>query len=418
MGIDMYNPNVNGTSDRMDQGGLPLRSGLSDQARTALSSRPGDTLVPDRIADFTARQAGLAAEGHLARQHPQWQAAPLRLAQATTLPGQPTVFDILPPEALIRGAARGGGLGALAETLRNVAERHVETAREDRITAAAAKMGFDLTAPEGLLAADAYEATMEWASTGMLPGVAKGRGPDAQIAAEAHALYELAHPATFEATRNPANQDQMRTLAAIRAQALAALAENRLTPNPDGWSQGWTEIFPELTDWEKALGELPGFTAAQAETFQEGFTIAPPALPNHTGQPAPLIDLPQIISTPIPENAGPNIVAARPESYTTPAGNIIQEHGKKGGGLDYITLKGHTPEQIDDIIANPRLDLSGFILGRGRLKGQDIKLLTGHDGHWVKIDEDGNIFATSNRNLSLKHDENDPDAIIKPLETP
>lgn len=91
-------------------------------------------------------------------------------------------------------------------------------------------------------------------------------------------------------------------------------------------------------------------------------------------------------------------------------------HYAKGDGQEYITGKGHSAEQIDDIIANPRPDLSGFIEGRGQFRGQDIRLLTGSDGHWVQLDQNGNVRATSNRNLPLSHKENYPGDIIRPLE--
>ena len=93
------------------------------------------------------------------------------------------------------------------------------------------------------------------------------------------------------------------------------------------------------------------------------------SLPNHTGSPFPIDPTGDIISTPIPEEAEPNIVEARPDNTTTPGGNGILPHGGKGDGQEYITGKGHTVEQIDDIIANPRPDLSGSIESRGRLKG-------------------------------------------------
>lgn len=95
---------------------------------------------------------------------------------------------------------------------------------------------------------------------------------------------------------------------------------------------------------------------------------------------------------------------------------VILPHGAKGDGQEYITGKGHLAEQIDDIIANPRPDLSGFIDGRGQLRGQDIRLLTGSDGHWVTLDQNGNVRASSNRNLPLSHKENYSGDIIRPLE--
>jgi hypothetical protein len=91
-------------------------------------------------------------------------------------------------------------------------------------------------------------------------------------------------------------------------------------------------------------------------------------------------------------------------------------HGDKGDGMEYVVGKGHTPGQIDEIIANPRPDLSGIVAGTGRYKGKEMTLLTGADGHWVILDPNGNVIAVSNRNLPLQHSENDPDTIIRPLE--
>ena len=181
-------------------------------------------------------------------------------------------------------------------------------------------------------------------------------------------------------------------------------------------AQGWVEVFPELTEDERRLGQLPGFTPERVEQWLETYPIEELGLPNHTGSPIPDDPTDNIVSTPIPEEAGPNIVEARPGTTTTPDGNRILPHGGKGDGQEYIAGKGHTVEQIDDIIVNPNPEQSGFIEGRGVRRGQDVKLLTGPDGHWVKIDEEGNVLATSNRNLPLRDNENEPGTIIRPLE--
>ena len=183
-------------------------------------------------------------------------------------------------------------------------------------------------------------------------------------------------------------------------------------------SRGWVEVFPELTDDERRLGQLPGFTPERIEQLVETVPIEDLGLPTTTGAPRPDDPTSDVISTPIPEEAGPSIVEARPGSTETPAGNIILPHGDKGDGLEYITGKGHTVKQIDDIISNPRPDQSGFVKGRGRLKGQEVRLLTAADGHWVKLDQEGNVRATSNRNLPLRDDENYPGEVIRPLEGP
>lgn len=166
------------------------------------------------------------------------------------------------------------------------------------------------------------------------------------------------------------------------------------------------------------MGELPGFTPERIAQWLETYPVEELGLPDHTGAPVPADPSGNIISTPIPQELGPNIVEARPrETFTTPDGNVIAPHGANESGLEYIEgRKGHTAGQIDDIINNPIPALSGYLAGRGRQRGKKVTLLTGQDGHWVKIDEDGRVFAVSNRHLPLNHNENDPGEITTPLE--
>lgn len=79
-------------------------------------------------------------------------------------------------------------------------------------------------------------------------------------------------------------------------------------------------------------------------------------------------------------------------------------------------MEGHTAEQIDEIIANPRPDLSRIVTRRGDYKGQEMTLLTGQDGHWVILSPEGRVIAVSNRHRPLREKENEPDPIIRPLE--
>ncbi|MDS0927638.1 hypothetical protein [Rhodobacter capsulatus] len=200
-------------------------------------------------------------------------------------------------------------------------------------------------------------------------------------------------------------------------QAYNAFAESRLRRQHGTIAQGWVKVFPELTGGERRLGELPGFTPERIDQWLETYPAETLGLPNHTGS-LPVEDPDgNIISTPIPDEAGPNIVEARrDEAFTTPGGNTIDDHGGKGDGLEYVTGKGHTAGQIDEIIANPRPDLSGIVAGRGRYKGQEMTLLTGQDGYWVLLSPEGRVVAVSNRNRPLWETENEPDPIIRPLE--
>ncbi|GIT93236.1 hypothetical protein JANAI62_37200 [Jannaschia pagri] len=287
--------------------------------------------------------------------------------------------------------------------------------RDRRVDEAGARLGVDVTTVEGRLAATAYALVQEGISSGGYPILPKN-SEFARIGAEAAALYELLNPGTILDTGIGGDPAKQRALQDFIGAAGEAFARGDLQLREGELAQGWIEVLPELTEDERRLGELPGFTPERIEQWLETYPIEELGLPNNTGSPIPDDPTGNIISTPIPEGTGPSIVEARPGTTTTPDGNSILPHGAKGDGQEYITGKGHTVEQIDEIIANPRPDLSGFIEGRGLLKGQDVRLLTGSDGHWVKLDADGNVRATSNRNLPLSHQENDPGEIIRPLE--
>lgn len=58
---------------------------------------------------------------------------------------------------------------------------------------------------------------------------------------------------------------------------------------------------------------LPGFTSARIKQWFETYRIKEPGLPNTTSSAVPGDQTDTILSTPIPEQAGPNIVEARPE---------------------------------------------------------------------------------------------------------
>ena len=206
---------------------------------------------------------------------------------------------------------------------------------------------------EGLLAAQAYARAKELAENGFLSD-APERGDRARVIAEAIGLYEMYQPGRF--TLHGGNAMQAVTLARrLAANALAALDAGRLKVSDGGLAQGWVEVFPELTEDERRLGQLPGFTPERIEQWLETYPAEVIGLPNHTGSPPVEDPTGNIISAPIPDEAGPNIVEARrDEAFTTPGGNTIGDHGGKGDGLEYITGKGHTAGQIDDIIANPR----------------------------------------------------------------
>lgn len=240
---------------------------------------------------------------------------------------------------------------------------------------------------------------------------------ESRIAGQAATLYELAAPGTIDRFQHD-DPDARSALRGFVLDAVQAYRDGRLRLTADGWAQGWTEVFPELTEDERRLADLPGFTAEQ----QEAFILADPAqndgLPAHTGHVPEGDPVGNVTADPIAADEGPNVLEARRgRDFVTPGGNVISQHGSDESGKDYIEgRKGHTGKQIDDIIAMPDRTRSGYVQAKGRRKGEKIRLFTGQDGHWVKVDEAGRVIASSNRHLPLKHKENDPGEIIEPLE--
>jgi len=104
----------------------------------------------------------------------------------------------------------------------------------------------------------------------------------------------------------------------LAAQALAALDAGRLEPVDGALSHGWVEVFPELTDDERRLGQLPGFTPERIEQWLETFPIEDLGLPPTTGAPRPDDPTSDVNSTPIPEEAGPSTFAHEIGDLSTP----------------------------------------------------------------------------------------------------
>lgn len=88
-----------------------------------------------------------------------------------------------------------------------------------------------------------------------------------------------------------------------------AFAQGQLRLQDGEFAEGWVEVFPELTEDERRLGELPGLTPERIEQWLETYPAEDLDLPNHTGSPIPAGPTDNIISTPIPEETGPKIVA-------------------------------------------------------------------------------------------------------------
>ncbi|MCZ4256128.1 hypothetical protein O4H53_11295 [Sulfitobacter sp. G21635-S1] len=180
--------------------------------------------------------------------------------------------------------------------------------RDRRVDEAGARLGVDVATVEGRLAATAYALIQEGISSGGYPVLPKN--PEfARIGAEAAALFELLNPGTILETGDGGDPAKQRALQDFIEAAGEAFARGDLRLQEGELAQGWVEVFPELTEGERRLGELPGFTPERIEQWLETYPIDELGLPNNTGSPIPGDPTDTIISTPIPEETGPNIVA-------------------------------------------------------------------------------------------------------------
>jgi hypothetical protein len=231
---------------------------------------------------------------------------------ANSFPGSSGTVRRLADGLLARSPAGLAAYAALEAS--NQLQAFTRAANEQRVRDAAAVLGADLATVEGLLAARAYAQAKQLAEDGFLSD-APERGARARIIAEAIGLYEMYQPGRF--TLPGENAMQAVTLARrLAASALAALDAGRLKVSDDTLAQGWVEVFPELTDDERRLGQLPGFTPERIEQWLETYPAEVLGLPSTTGTPIAPDPTGTIISTPIPDEAGPNIVEARPGEPT------------------------------------------------------------------------------------------------------
>ncbi|MBW6494007.1 MAG: hypothetical protein K0B16_05535 [Burkholderiaceae bacterium] len=203
-------------------------------------------------------------------------------------------------------------LAALAAS--DALQEFTRLATERRLQRAAEILGVNVGTAEGLLAAMAHELVQEAVISGLgskLPKTVEA----AQIAGQAAALFEMLNPGTILRVVEGDRAAQL-ALGDFVQQAYTAFSEGRLRPQDGTIAQGWVEVFPELTDGERRLGELPGFTPEHIDQWLETYPAEVLGLPNHTGSPPVEDPTGNIISTPIPDEAGPNIVEARPGEPT------------------------------------------------------------------------------------------------------
>jgi len=93
-------------------------------------------------------------------------------------------------------------------------------------------------------------------------------------------------------------------------------------------------------------------------------------------------------------------------SIVTPGGTRVPPHGAKGTGQDYIGGYGWSPEEIDGVISDPSAIATQK--GKRNQKGKTVNIYFDDDGHWVKVDEDGNLVQASDRESDAGDDRNDP----------
>jgi len=231
---------------------------------------------------------------------------------APTAGGVPSLY----PSDAIRGLRALTGVGA-ALLASDALQDWTEAMRDRRVDEAGPRLGVDVATVEGRLAATAYALVQEGISSGGYPVLPKNT-EFARIGAEAAALYELLNPGTILETGVGGDPAKQRALKDFIEAAGEAFGRGDLRLQDGELAQGWVEVFPELTEDERRLGELPGFTPERIEQWLETYPIEDLGLPNTTGSPIPDDPTDTVVSTPFPEETGPNIVASEIGNLTTP----------------------------------------------------------------------------------------------------
>ena len=272
-----------------------------------------------------------------------------------------------------------------------------QAATTQRLQSAAERLGVDIGTAEGLMAAMAHELVQESVITGLGTSLPKTIEA-AQIAAQAAAFFEMLNPGTM-LNVSKGDADAQAALGQFVQNAYDAFADGRLRLADGKIADGWVEVFPELTDGERRLGQLPGFTPQRLEEWLETYPAGVLGLPIHTGSPIAQDPSGNIVSTPIPDETGPTIVEAkRPESYTTPDGNKVRAHGGKGGGKEYMLGKGHTPESLDEILSNPASKMPSSRGDTSTGGRQSATVIFGRNGDWVVVNDlTGQIISMNDR---------------------
>jgi hypothetical protein len=265
---------------------------------------------------------------------------------------------------------------------------------ERRIQRAAEILGVNVGTTEGLLAATAHELAQEAVIFGLGSSLPKSVEA-AQIAGQAAALFEMLNPGTIVRVAEGDRAAQL-ALGDFLQQAYTAFSEGRLRLQDGTIAQGWVEVFPQLTDGERRLGELPGFTPERIEQWLETYPAEVLGLPNHTGSPAVEDPTGNIISTPIPDEAGPNIVTMENphsiDSVSIPedrARHILDGEGRSGGHRYGTGIPGKTefPSSWSDadILEAIRQVAGNGTVDRPAHRGGDLVIVGAVNGVTIEV---------------------------------
>ncbi len=311
----------------------------------------------------------------------------------------------LPVEAPLDAILRRLGLRAVAITPLGTAalaalaasdalQQFTRLATERRLQRAAEILGVDPGSAEGLLAAMAHELVQEAVISGLGSSLPKSVEA-AQIAGQAAALYEMLNPGTIVRVLEGDRAAQL-ALGDFVQRAYNVFAEGRLRLQDGTIAQGWVEVFPELTEGERRLGELPGFTPERIDEWLETYPAEVLGLPNHTGSPAAEDPTGNIISTPIPDTTGPNIVTMENphsiDSVSIPedrARHILDGEGRSGGHRYGTGTPGKTEFPAswsdDDILEAIRQVAGTGTVDRPAHRGGDLVVVGEVNGVTIEV---------------------------------
>lgn len=358
--------------------------------------RDGHAAYDDRVFRWdNPPEGGHPGEAHNCRcfAEPVLPGVPNNVVLADFAPTAGGVPALDPTDA-IRGLRALTGVGA-ALLASNALQDWTEAMRDRRVAEAGAQLGVDVTTVEGRLAATAYALVQEGISSGGYSVLPKTPG-FARIGAEAAALFELMNPGTILETGIDGDRAKQRALQDFIEAAGEAFAQGDLRLQEGELAQGWVEVFPELTEEERRLGELPGFTPERIDQWLETYPIEELGLPNHTGTPISDDPTDNIISTPIPEETGPNIVAMENphsiDNISIPEDrerHILDGEGRSGGHRFGTGTPGKTefPESWsdDDVLGAIREVAGNGVVDRPAHREGDLVIAGEVDGVIIEV---------------------------------